>query len=225
MKKPITLVAALVLAIGLPFGQVAVGQDFGQLLSAVEKMEASLKSQIDTEASQRAQDIAKLRQEIAQLKKSAPAAPDNAALAKLEREIVNLKKQYASLASAAPTGGSFAIGFNESGKDEITLLGADLQYSFFHFELKGEYIYHSSNRSISKENNQGYYFQAIYGLLERAFLVSRYGSFKPYEVDWVGQLSLGAGYAIVEGVEVRFETVLNEDTNNNTNILQLVAGF
>jgi len=106
MKKPITLVAALVLAIGLPFGQVAVGQDFGQLLNTVEKMEASLKSQIDTEASQRAQDISKLRQEIAQLKKSAPAAPDNGALAKLEREIVNLKKQYASLASAAPTGGA-----------------------------------------------------------------------------------------------------------------------
>jgi hypothetical protein len=127
--------------------------------------------------------------------------------------------------SSLEFGGSFAIGFNESGKDEMTLLGADLQYSFFHFEFKGEYIYHSLNRSIAKENNRGYYFQATYDLPERAFLVSRFGSFKPYGADWVGQLSLGAGYAIVEGVEVRFETVLNEDTKDNTNILQLVAGF
>ena len=130
MKKPITLVAALVLAIGLPFGQVAVGQDFDQLLSAVEKMEASLKSQIDAEASQRAEAISKLRQEIAQLKKGGPVAPDKASLAKLEREIVNLKKQYASLASAAPTGGTGEHGMNPPDRWGTDLSASSNVYAF-----------------------------------------------------------------------------------------------
>ncbi len=122
-------------------------------------------------------------------------------------------------------GGSFAIGFNKSGRDEMTLTGADVQYSLSHLELKGEYIYHSVNHTIEKESHQGYYFQATYGLLDKAFLISRYASFKPFKEDWIGQLSLAAGYAVFEGVEIRFEKVINEDINNNANILQLVVEF
>ncbi len=137
MKKAVILVVALALVIGFPLTQSVVAQDFGQLLNAVEKMEASLKNQIVAEASQRAQDISKLRKEIAQLKKSGPGAPDNAALAKLEREIVNLKKQYASQSGAAPT----------SGADDQQWLDVWRDIEF----LKAENSY---LRSLQEENKQ-----------------------------------------------------------------------
>jgi FtsZ-binding cell division protein ZapB len=121
-------------------------------------------------------------------------------------------------------GTSFAFGINESGKSEMNLWGADLTFEYETFELKGEFIYHSSNRSIAEENSRGYYTQASYGF--NAFtLTGRYGSFKPEGEDWTGGLSLGAGYAITEGVEIRFETTFNNDSDNNLNLLQFVAGF
>lgn len=126
--------------------------------------------------------------------------------------------------SSLEIGGSFAIGYNESGKDEMTLLGADLQYSVFDFDLKGEYIYHSVNRSIEEENHQGWYFQSTYNFAP-AFVVARYASFKPQGNQSISQVSLGAGYAIADGVELRLETLINEDSDAAGSVLQLVAGF
>jgi len=122
-------------------------------------------------------------------------------------------------------GTSFATGWNASGESEMTLVGSDLQVSMFNFELKGEYIAHSVNRSIAEENNRGYYAQATYNILDRAFVTTRYGSFKPEGADWLGRSSIGAGYAINDAVGVRVETVLNEDNNNNQTIFQMVAAF
>ena len=121
-------------------------------------------------------------------------------------------------------GGSFAIGINESGKDEMLMAGVDMQYSISNVDLKGEYISHSLNRSIAGEKNQGYYFQSTYNM-NRTFLVGRYGSFKPDGLKWYDRISLGGGYGVTDGVELRFETTINENSNNNTNILQMVVGF
>ncbi len=122
-------------------------------------------------------------------------------------------------------GGSFAVGLNESDKDEMVLMGGDFQYWISNFDFKGEYITHSLNRSITEEKNKGYYFQSVYDF-GRTFLVGRYDSFKPDGVDWTTLYSLGAGYAVTNGVELRFETVIDSDNStNNANILQLVAGF
>jgi len=121
-------------------------------------------------------------------------------------------------------GSSFAFGVNESDKNEMYLVGGDLQASILNFEFKGEYIFHSLNRTIAKEENQGYYVQTTYSF-DRAFVTSRYGSFKPDGAEWIGQMSIGAGYAIADGVELRFETLINENSDDNQNFLQLVAGF
>lgn len=126
--------------------------------------------------------------------------------------------------SGLEIGGSFAIGYNESGKDEMTLSGADLQYSVFDFDFKGEYIYHSVNRSINEEFYHGWYFQSAYNFAP-AFVVGRYASFKPQGNESIGQFTLGAGYAIAEGVELRFETLINDDSDANGSTFQLVAGF
>lgn len=146
-------------------------------------------------------------------------------------------------------GSSWALGLNQSGYIEMWLGGADFRLSTAHVELRGEYIYHSLNRSIQPASNKGFYIQGLYKLSGRAFLVSRYGSFKtggtrwtaqvssgipgrmPYEAfagngpQWVGQLSLGAGYKLTEGVQLRLESVLSENTGENQEILQVVASF
>jgi hypothetical protein len=56
-------------------------------------------------------------------------------------------------------------------------------------------------------------------------VTGRYGSFKPGDEEWIGQFSLGGGYSIVEGVQVRLETLISENSEDNQNYLQLVAGF
>lgn len=122
-------------------------------------------------------------------------------------------------------GGSFAVGINESNENEMAMYGGDVQWSMNQFDFKGEYIAHSLNRSIEQEDNAGYYFQGIYNF-DRTFLVGRYDSFQPDGADWCNRYSVGAGYSVVENIEVRFETQIdNENSDNNQNYLQLVAGF
>ena len=122
-------------------------------------------------------------------------------------------------------GGSFAIGINESNEDEMVLYGGDIQYSVNQFDFKGEYIAHSLNRSIEQEDNAGYYLQGIYNF-DRVFLVGRYDSFQPDGADWCNRYSIGAGYSVIENIEIRFETQIdNDNSDNNQNFLQLVAGF
>lgn len=121
-------------------------------------------------------------------------------------------------------GTSMAIGFNKSDKDEMTLSGADFQYTFRGFELKGEYIVHSLNRSIEESKNKGYYCQGLYSF-ERFFITSRYDSFKPDGAEWYRSVSIGAGYTIAEQVEMRVQTVFSDESDDNSSIVQLVAGF
>jgi len=121
-------------------------------------------------------------------------------------------------------GGSVTFGMNQSDKSEMLMFGGDLQYTIADFYFKGEYIQHSLNRSIQEEKNKGYYFQTLYNM-NRFFLTGRYGAFQPDGADWVDRYTIGAGYAIANAIEIRFETTINKDSDNNTNILQLVGGF
>ncbi|MEA3297324.1 MAG: hypothetical protein U9R56_05620 [candidate division Zixibacteria bacterium] len=121
-------------------------------------------------------------------------------------------------------GGSVAMGINQSSKDEMVLVGGDIQYSINQVDFKGEYITHSLNRSIEQEDNTGYYFQSTYNI-DPVFLIGRYGAFEPDGQDWVKRYTFGAGYIIAENIQVRFESTINDNSDNNTNILQLAAGF
>ncbi|RKX22194.1 MAG: hypothetical protein DRP51_02830 [Candidatus Zixiibacteriota bacterium] len=121
-------------------------------------------------------------------------------------------------------GGSLAFGLNQSDKSEMLMFGGDLQYTVADFNFKGEYIQHSLNRSIEEETNKGYYFQALYNI-NQFFLTGRYGAFQPDGADWAYRYTIGAGYAVADAVEIRFESTINENSFENTNILQLVGGF
>ncbi len=121
-------------------------------------------------------------------------------------------------------GSSAALGLNADNKDEMVLLGTDLQLHINNFLVKGEYIHHSVNRSIQRENNQGYYIQSLYNF-ESFYLTSRYGSFQPDGIEWVGQLSIGGGIPISHGTEIRIESLIHESSANNKTMLQFVTEF
>ncbi len=121
-------------------------------------------------------------------------------------------------------GGSVAIGLNQSNESEMLMFGGDLQLAFADFSFKGEYIQHFHNRTIEEETSKGYYFQALYNI-NQIFLTGRFGAFQQDDADWIDRYTFGAGYQIANAVELRLETTINKDSDNNTNTLQLVGGF
>ena len=129
-----------------------------------------------------------------------------------------------NLFSGLEVGSSLALGLNADNKDEMMIIGADVQYNMSNLLIKGEYIQHSVNRSVQEENHKGYYLQSLYNF-DSFFLTSRYGSFKPDGVEWVGQLSIGGGIPISDGVEIRVESLIHESSANNITMLQFVSEF
>ena len=129
-----------------------------------------------------------------------------------------------NLLSQLEIGSSIALGLNADNKDEMLLTGFDIQLQYQNLSLKGEYISHSLNRSINKEENHGYYLQSLYDF-QKFYITSRYGSFQPDGVEWIGQLSIGGGIPLLEGSELRFESILHESSENNRTMIQFVAEF
>ncbi len=121
-------------------------------------------------------------------------------------------------------GSSFALGLNASSQTEMMIGGGDIQMSVGDFHLKGEYIYHSANKSVAPQDVQGYYIQMTYNT-SWGFLVGRYGAYQPQGYSSNSESSVGAGYVIDEGLEIRAEQVLNENSDKNKTLLQLVASF
>jgi hypothetical protein len=121
-------------------------------------------------------------------------------------------------------GGSFAVGFNKSDREEMLLAGADLNFTWAGFEIQSEYIFHSINRAILRQDNRGIYIQPTYNF-GRAFATMRYDTFRAEGHDRASRLTLGGGYTIAAGVELRLESVFADDTRSNETIMQVFAGF
>lgn len=121
-------------------------------------------------------------------------------------------------------GFSIASGNNESDRNEMVLLGTDLQYTINQFHLKGEYIYHSLNRSVAETNNRGYYLEGRLTTGQVTF-ASRYGSFRTDGQPWDGRFAIAASYDLTGHVNVQFETLFNKNSDENTSGLHFVASF
>ena len=105
-----------------------------------------------------------------------------------------------------------------------SLYGTDIQFDFNNITLKGENIAHTVNPLFYKSN--GFYFQGIYNF-NQFFLVARYDQFSINSLERREntQGSLGAGWMIFNGFEIRYENQLLLHKNKNTSFLQLVVGF
>ncbi|MBN2010801.1 hypothetical protein JW960_15750 [candidate division KSB1 bacterium] len=124
-------------------------------------------------------------------------------------------------------GSSYANLFDENHKTDMFLAGADLQLKVGKFSLKSEYIFKKWGLATNATLNcNGFYAQ---GMLDfgRYFFVSRYDAFKPdvAEDSNITRMCLGAGLALMVGVELRHEFQINNEGNPNAALLQLVVGF
>ena len=124
-------------------------------------------------------------------------------------------------------GGSYAGFFNNSSKIDMSLAGADVQFNYENLSLKGEYIAFSTalDSDVSNKSN-GFYGQGLYKIND-IFLVGRYGVFSVDEdaVDDINRISIGAGWAVLDGGEVRVEHQINSEVGDDLTFLQLVVGF
>lgn len=121
-------------------------------------------------------------------------------------------------------GSSGALFLTPDGQVEMVLVGMDGQFRLGRFSALGEYIYHRLGMAGGRESsNSGFYGQGVWEW-ERYFLVSRYGQFKEAGGTQARRLSLGAGWVVQEGCELRLEEQLNEGEKDLA-LLQLVVEF
>lgn len=119
---------------------------------------------------------------------------------------------------------SYANMFDSQNRKNMYLSGADIQFSLNNLFLKGEYIFHSVNLLLYQ--SKGFYLQGMYDF-NSFFLVTRYDQFSidSFERMEHSQGSLGAGWIIINGCEMRYEYQISFQKEENTSFLQLVVGF
>ncbi|MBI5265957.1 MAG: hypothetical protein HY851_01880 [candidate division Zixibacteria bacterium] len=121
-------------------------------------------------------------------------------------------------------GGSMAAGYNQSDEIEMVMYGGDIHFTRSIFDLRGEYILHSINRSILRQDNKGYYVQPML-TIGRVFATCRYDAFKVEGHGEATQTSVGGGYMLASGLELRLESIFADNSDNNQTIMQLFASF
>jgi len=124
----------------------------------------------------------------------------------------------------AEFGSSLALGLNNQHRTETYLYGFDGSMTIAAATLKGEYIYHSRNRSRQAQANYGYYVQGEYQL-GKLFLVSRFDNVAHKELGKYRRETLGAGYAFGNGFELRFEYQHPDINSSRAAIAQLVVAM
>ncbi|MEE8575628.1 MAG: hypothetical protein V3T31_00090, partial [candidate division Zixibacteria bacterium] len=122
-------------------------------------------------------------------------------------------------------GGSFALGWNSEHQNEMSLFGVDGQFEWAGLFVKSEYIIHQKHKTIAKEEDKGFYAQALYSF-GKPFATFRYGGTRFEGVtDWAESYTIGAGYVLTDGAEVRAEYLINDESIPDNLSMQLVVGF
>lgn len=134
---------------------------------------------------------------------------------------------HLALGGRAELGASGALFHDQQDDLPMTLLGADFQLRWGSASFKGEYVAQTVDRGTPAEAaNDGYYVQ---GLQEwaRWYAVVRYGCWNN-EVSGLPspeRLSLGAGWILREGLELRLEHDAGLQDLQDVTWLQMVLDF
>jgi hypothetical protein len=124
-------------------------------------------------------------------------------------------------------GGSMALGFTDDSDVETGLYGIDFQLTHGGLYLKGEYIEHSWEMTTEGQSTAGFYLQATVDV-DPFFFCARYGgldSDEP-ELDELDRVTVGAGYRVIEQVELRGECQFHASGQEDDRLfLQTVASF
>ncbi len=122
-------------------------------------------------------------------------------------------------------GSSHAGFFDENSDLGMGLHAVDIQAHFQQLSFKGEYILHRAELSGGDSvESTGFYAQGLYDFGQH-YLVARMDEFQPdANADILKSLSLGGGWVLLEGAEIRLEYQIN-NPNDNRSLLQFVVGF
>jgi hypothetical protein len=123
-------------------------------------------------------------------------------------------------------GGSYSGFFNQDNEIDMSLMGADLQFDWNEWEIKGEYIVHELGSTFDdSEQAFGYYGQGIYHW-DDYYFVGRYGTFDSGHegMDAETRMSVGAGWWLLSNVSLRAEYQSNNETDDLTAV-QVAVGF
>ena len=127
-------------------------------------------------------------------------------------------------------GSSWAGFINDQNKNDMSLWGTDLRFSFRNFSLRAEYIVHQLGQAgDNPATNSGYYGTGGYDF-GRFYLAARYSGFESDipGIDNRRQISSGGGWVVRQGCELRVEYQANSEDGKNAgdiSFLQLVVGF
>jgi hypothetical protein len=124
-------------------------------------------------------------------------------------------------------GASIGIGLTDDSEAESILSGGDFQLSYKNLYLKGEYIEHTYERTTDSKTTAGFYLQATVDV-RPFFFCARYGGLDSDEpsLDDSERLTSGAGYRVIEEVELRGEYQLYiPDREKDLTLVQVVARF
>ena len=122
-------------------------------------------------------------------------------------------------------GGSFAVGWNDEHKNEMSLFGFDGQFVWADLVVKSEYIVHQKHKSLAPKTDKGFYAQALYSF-GKPFATFRYGGTRFDGItNWAESYTVGAGYVLAEGAEVRAEYLINDEGIPDNLTLQIAVGF
>jgi len=138
-----------------------------------------------------------------------------------------IEKQWLNGIVYAVNGFSFASLIAEEDKRNMILAGADAQFNYADFSVKGEYIAHKFDIPAGGNlSNNGFYIKGMYDF-GSFYSIARYGAFYPDEpnTDDITRFSAGAGWIISDNCELRFEYQDNSGGTDNTGLLQLAIGF
>lgn len=138
MRAKLVVITLLILTVLAP-AQGVLGQDFSQLLEAVDKLEVNLKALVAQESADRNKQVNNLRKEVDQLKQNKSGPVNNTLLGNIKGELARLRKEVKYL-SQAGTGSSSLF----SQSDWMTMVN-DVEF------LKSENLY---LRSLLTDNSQ-----------------------------------------------------------------------
>jgi len=147
-------------------------------------------------------------------------------------QLIEMKAAFGGRLGIVPVeyleiGGSFASLIAEEDKRNMILAGADAQFNYADFSVKGEYIAHKFDIPAGGNlSNNGFYIKGMYDF-GSFYSMARYGAFYPDEpnTDDITRFSAGAGWVISDNCELRFEYQDNSGGTDNAGLLQLAIGF
>jgi hypothetical protein len=148
-------------------------------------------------------------------------------LAGAEVSVVPGGRAFYSPVDLLEFGASIGIGLADEIESEAILLGGDFQLSYKNLYLKGEYIEHAYERTTDSKTTAGFYLQATVDV-RPFFFCARYGGLDSEvpSLDELDRVTLGAGYRVIEEVELRGEYQLyGSDWMEDLILLQTVARF